>query len=64
MVSSTFYNHISLRFWVYFAFGVSENTMTYVDIVRMISSIPSLTARPEVTLRRWTPRLLFRRSWT
>jgi hypothetical protein len=43
-VSSIFYKRISLRFRVYFAFGVSENTMKYVDIVRMISSIPSLSA--------------------
>jgi hypothetical protein len=43
MVSSIFYKRISLRFRVHFAFGVSENTTKYVDIIRMISSIPSLT---------------------
>jgi hypothetical protein len=43
-VSSIFYTHISLRFRVHFAFGVSENTAKYGDIVRMISSIPSLSA--------------------
>jgi hypothetical protein len=44
MVSSVLYKRISLLFWIYFVFGVSENTTKYVDIVRMISSIPSLTS--------------------
>jgi hypothetical protein len=43
MVSSIFYKRISVRFRIYFAFKVSENTTKYVDIVRMISSIPSLS---------------------
>jgi hypothetical protein len=44
MVSSIFFKCISLRFRTYFAFGVSESTTKYVDIVRMISSIPSLNS--------------------
>jgi hypothetical protein len=44
MVSSILYKRISLRFRVHFVFGVSETTTKYVDIVRMISSIPSLTS--------------------
>jgi hypothetical protein len=42
MVSSIFYKRISLRFRTHFVFGVSESTTKYVDIIRMISSIPSL----------------------
>jgi hypothetical protein len=42
MVPSIFYEHISLQIWVYFAFRVSENNTKYIDVVRMISSIPSL----------------------
>jgi hypothetical protein len=38
-----FYKYISLQFRVRFAFGISETTTKYVDILRMISSIPSLT---------------------
>jgi hypothetical protein len=45
MVSSIFYKRISLQIWVYFAFGVSETITKYVDIVRVISSIPSLNSR-------------------
>jgi hypothetical protein len=34
-------------------------------VVRRVMVGPSArTSTPEVTLRRWTPRLLFRRSWT
>jgi hypothetical protein len=46
----------ALRFRVHFAFGVSETTTKYVDIVRMISSIPSLTVYE--LARRCTPSAL------
>jgi hypothetical protein len=52
-VSLIFYKHILLGFRVHFAFGVSETTTKYVDIVRMISSIPSLRERSNEVLWRF-----------
>jgi hypothetical protein len=43
MVSSILFKHNSLRFRVYFAFCVSESTTKCINIVRIISSISSLT---------------------
>jgi hypothetical protein len=40
-IDDIFYAHFAV-IRVYFAFGVSENTTKYTDIVRMISSISSL----------------------
>jgi environmental stress-induced protein Ves len=34
------------------------------EVRRVIAGPSARTTTPEVTLRRWTPRLLFRRSWT